>query len=158
MFGISKEEKLKRKFENLTNSMVSLAFEYVKNDKNNVNGIYIFCSNEEDFLHFNAFFEIDGRLLKKHKINETGRNYDVSTKMQSNFSRYGTADLRVLIDLFKKYDKESPTLIKMEYFPKTGKFDCKLSYELYYSNTTEKTAHDIEEQWFEELKQKIETA
>jgi len=156
MFGISKEEKFKKKFESITNSMVTLAFEYVANDNKSVNGVYVFCSNEEDYIHFNAFFEIDGKLLKKHKVNDTGRDYDVSDITQTNFSKYGTEDLRKLVDIFSRYGKEPPTQIKMEYYPKTGKFDCNLDYELHYSNKNDKTAHDIAESWFNELKLKIE--
>lgn len=155
MFGISKDKIFKEKFEDITNSMVSLAFEYVKNDNINVNAIYVFCSNEEDYIYFNAFFDIDGKLLKKHKINDTGRNYDVSDTMQINFSKYGTEDLRKLINTYKKYKREPPTQIKMEYYPKTGKFDCNLDYELHYSNKKDKTSHDVAELWFNELTVKI---
>ena len=154
MFGISNEKLFKQKFENITESMVSLAFEYVKNDKKNVDTIYIYGSNEDEFQYYDCFYYINGVLLERHKVNETGCNYDVSDEMQLKFIKYANQDLKNLIDTFKKYKKESPTQIKIEYHPKTGKFDCKLDYELHYSHKNDLTPHEVAELWFKELKAK----
>ncbi|MEW4923137.1 hypothetical protein [Algibacter sp. 2305UL17-15] len=156
MFGISKDKSFKRKYEDKTSSMVSLAFEYVNNDKENIDAIYIYGSNEEGFVYYDCFFNINHVLLERHRINDTGLNFDISDQMQLKFIKYANQDLKGLIELFKKYKKDIPTQIKMEYYPKTGKFDCFLDYDIHYSNKSDGTPDEVAESWFKELKLKIE--
>lgn len=157
MFGMSKEEKFQRKFENITREMVSLAFEYVNNDDKNVEGVFIIGSNEDEFVYYDCFFRINGNLLERHKINDTGQKYNVSDEAQLKFIKLANQDLKDLINLFKEYKKDVPTLIKMEYYPKTGKFDCNLDYDIHYSNKSDGTPHEVAELWFDELKKSDNT-
>jgi hypothetical protein len=152
MFGMSKDEKFKRTFEKITREMVSLAFEYVNNDDVNVDGVFIIGSNENEFIYYDCFFRINGILLERHKINDTGRQYNVSDEMQLKFIKLANQDLIELIKTFNKFNKESPTLIKLEYYPTSGKFVCNLDYELHYSNKKNKTFNDVVENWFDKLK------
>jgi len=152
MFGFFKEKSFKEEFEDKTNSIVSLAFEYVKNDKKNVDAIYIYGSNEEGFLYYDCFYCINDILLERHRINDTGQSYDVSDNIQLRYIKHANQDLRNLIDIFKKYKKEPPTQVKMEYYPKTGKFDCHLDYDMHYSNKKNGTPDETAELWFEELR------
>ena len=117
-----------------------------------MDGIYIYCSNEDNFMYYDCFYRINGVLLERHRVNDTGQNYNVSDEMQLRFIKLANSDLESLIEVFKQHKKEPPTQIKMEYYPKTGKFDCELDYNLHYSQKKDCTPDEVAELWFNELK------
>lgn len=51
-------------------------------------------------------------------------------------------------NLFVDYNREIPTILKLVYFPKTGKFESYFGYEKTFSNSTTKTAQDVYEEWY----------
>jgi hypothetical protein len=139
-------------FQKLISEMVEIAFEYVGRNKFEVDGIYIYASMEEGDYFFNVFFNINGKLIDNHKINEVSvQKYDDSDARAFAMLRLGTKSLREVSKLFKEDNREVPSLMKMVYSPKTGAFTNDIIYELQYSNDPERTNVDGFQEWFEEI-------
>lgn len=51
-------------------------------------------------------------------------------------------------NLFVNHNREIPTILKLVYFPKTGKIESCFGYEKNFSNSTTKTAQDVYEEWY----------
>ena len=65
--------------------MVSICLEYVEDDAEK---IYIYASCENRATACNCFFKIDGKLWKKHLLNQiSGKGYDVSIDIQRQCSQ-----------------------------------------------------------------------
>ena len=65
--------------------MVSICLEYVEDDAEK---IYIYASCENRATACNWFFKIDGKLWKKHLLNQiSGKGYDVSIDIQRQCSQ-----------------------------------------------------------------------
>ena len=141
-----------KRFRELINSMIKHAFEYVNFDKENVDTVYIYCSHEENVYSTGFFFKIKGQLRERHKVNIDGLNYHISDRLQEQIMIAIRKDCERLVNLFVQFRRKVPTQLKIEFYPKTGKFNIKLDYELHWSNTDELLPEDIEDKWFEELK------
>jgi hypothetical protein len=148
-----------KKFQKLTTEMVEIAFEYARVNKEEVDAIYIFGSMEDYSFFYNVFYIVNNILTKKQDINEFLKyKVDDSSEQQQNLMRTGNKLLLETSTIFREDEREVPTLLKMIYFPKTGKFKCDISYELNYSNHPEWTNVDIFNKWFDEIKsQEIDT-
>jgi hypothetical protein len=141
------------KFRKLYTEMVEIAFDLVDSNEEEVDTIYIYASMENKQMFFNAFYRINGKLVKMHEINSvSNEEYDLSQDTMFDLLRQGNTLLKETMELFKSDDREVPTLMKMEFHPKTGKFDNDISYELYHSNHATRTNADVFKEWFEEIK------
>ncbi len=54
-------------------------------------------------------------MYKKHKINDSKGNYDVSDARQREFSKLSHEQARAIFNLFENYKDAVPTQIKMQY-------------------------------------------
>ncbi|WP_308377233.1 hypothetical protein, partial [Prevotella corporis] len=94
----------------------------------------------------------NGKLAKSHKVNDISKKqYDVSSTRAFNLLNLGNDILMKIENLFIDYNREIPTILKLVYFPKTGKFESYFGYETNFSNSTTKTAQDVYEEWYREL-------
>jgi hypothetical protein len=64
--------------------------------------------------------------------------------------RFGNTEMKKLRNLFIEFNREIPTLIKIKFWPKTGKFECQLSYDLQYSYEEGRGFHNVFSEWFDE--------
>ncbi|MCV9885109.1 DUF600 domain-containing protein [Metabacillus halosaccharovorans] len=137
--------------------MVSICLEYVF-DK--ANKIYIYCSFEEGLLSNDFFYNINGKIVERHKLNDAIVNeeseddfsYDISVDRQKAVVKIINNDIKEMIKLCKQYDREMPTEIKMIYDVKTNKLTADYKYELVHTNDPNKTASSIARLWFEQVK------
>lgn len=144
-------------FSDLQADMVSICLEYVF-DK--ANKIYIYCSFEEGLLSNDFFYNINGKIVERHKLNDAIVNeeseddfsYDISVDRQKAVVKIINNDIKEMIKLCKQYDREMPTEIKMIYDVKTNKLTADYKYELVHTNDPNKTASSIARLWFEQVK------
>lgn len=144
-------------FSELQADMVSICLEYVF-DK--ANKIYIYCSFEEGLLSNDFFYNINGKIVERHKLNDAIVNeeseddfsYDISVDRQKAVVKIINNDIKEMIKLCKQYDREMPTEIKMIYDVKTNKLTADYKYELVHTNDPNKTASSIARLWFEQVK------
>jgi hypothetical protein len=54
--------------------------------------------------------------------------------------------------LCKEYDRDMPTEMKLIYDVTSGKLQAEYKYELVYTHDEIKTAHNIADEWFEEIR------
>lgn len=141
-----------KKFTKLSKSMVEYAFEYVNFDKVNIESIYLYCTYEDNVFQVDYFFKINGQFIERHKVNFGNLKYDTTDERQIQIINACLKEFKSIIELFKKDKKEIPTQIKIEFNTKTENLNCKLDYEIHWSNTEDLLPEDIGNIWFEELK------
>jgi len=141
-------------FQRLTTEMVEIAFEYIGRNKEEAEGIYIYASMEKEIYFFNLFYKINNQLIKKDFVNQLLVNkIDDSDERIDALLDFGIQALQDLSALFKNDKQEVPTLLKMVYLPKTGGFDCDVSYEPQFSNHKTNTNVDMFNNWYNEIKE-----
>ncbi|MED4402846.1 DUF600 domain-containing protein [Metabacillus fastidiosus] len=137
--------------------MVSICLEYVFE---RANKIYIYCSHEEGFISNDFFYDINGKIVERHKLNDALINeesnvnfsYDTSVDRQKAVVRIINENIKEMIKLCKEYERDMPTEMKLIYDVKSGSFKAEYQYDLVYTNDDIKTADHIAEEWFEEIK------
>ena len=135
-------------FQSLLTQMVELAFEYVDDNVDEVDTVYTIGLIEKGYP-LKTFYKINGQLAKSHKVNDISKKqYDVSSSRAFNLLNLGNDILMKIENLFIDYNREIPTILKLVYFPKTGKFESYFGYEKNFSNSTTKTAQDVYEEWY----------
>lgn len=140
-------------FKRLTTEMVEVAFEYIGRNKEEVDGIYIYASMEDEIYFYNLFYKINNQLVKKELVNDILTNkIDNSGEIIKSLLSFGGHALMDLSDVFADDSREVPALLKMVYQPKTGGFDCDIIYEPQYSNHPEWTNVDVFENWYKQVK------
>ncbi|MGG0458352.1 immunity protein YezG family protein [Bacillus mycoides] len=133
--------------------MISICMEYVEDRADKV---YVYASREEGIISGSFFYYINNKYVERHKVNdaledEDGR-YDVSTKRQSMVLRIICEDIEKIEELCKEYERDMPTEMKLIYDAHSGKFKAQYKYDLVYTNDDVKTASNIADEWFEEVK------
>ena len=115
--------------------------------------IYIYCSYEPEMYAFDVFFRINGKTVRKNKLNDAVSNeqYDVSLDRQRALLRVGNENLKQIHAKFKEFGKEMPTEIKLHYEVKKNKLEGSYKYELVYSNDKELLPDHIFDAWFNEV-------
>ncbi len=142
-------------FAELQTDMVSICLEYVERRAEKV---YIYCSYEENTLASGFFFKVNGRVVKKNKLNEVisgeEKAFDVSLARQKSVVNIINDDIKAIKELCQKYQREMPTQIKLTYDVLENKLNADYCYELVYSDDSSKTAYDVVEEWYDFEKEK----
>lgn len=144
-------------FSELQADMVSICLEYVFE---RANKIYIYCSYEEDLVSNDFFYNINGKIVERHKLNDALVNeegnanfsYDISVDRQKAVVKIINQNIKELIKLCRKYDREMPTEIKIVYDVQANKLAADYKYDLVHTNDSNKTASSIARIWFEQIK------
>lgn len=137
--------------------MVSICLEYVFE---RANKIYIYCSHEEGLVSNDFFYNINGKIVERHKLNDALVNeegnanfsYDISGDRQKAVVKIINQNIKELIKLCRKYDREMPTEIKIVYDVQANKLAADYKYDLVHTNDSNKTASSIARIWFEQIK------
>lgn len=131
--------------------MVAVCMEYV-NDR--ADDIYIYCSYEPEMYAFDVFFRINGKTVRKNKLNDAVSNeqFDVSLDRQRALLRIGNENLKQIHAKCKEFGRDMPTEIKLHYDVKKNKLEGSYNYELVYSNNKELLPDHIFDAWFNEVK------
>ncbi|WP_399633202.1 DUF600 domain-containing protein [Sporosarcina sp. SG10008] len=139
-------------FSEIQTDMVSICLEYVED---RAEKIYIYCSFEEGIVSSDYFYNINGKVVERHKLNDMlssgENNYDVSVQRQSGVVKILNMDIKSVINLCKEYNREIPTEMKLIYNIEENSLKAEYKYELVYSDDPVKTADDVAMEWFEEI-------
>ncbi|MEK5507352.1 DUF600 domain-containing protein [Paenibacillus sp. SEL3] len=141
-------------FSELQADMVSICMEYVgdKTEK-----IFIYCSFEERVISNDFFYCINGKVVKKHKLNDAveaiteNMEYNTSVERQKAVMNIINDDIKKIYKLCNEYKREMPTEIKLVYDVRENSLKAEYKYDLVYSNDPVKTADDIAMEWFEQI-------
>lgn len=135
-------------FSELQTDMVSICLENTENQGDN---IYIYCSCENNVYSVGYFYKINGDLVERHKLNEKLPGFDISIERQKEVMRILMENLKKIEKVCEKFNNPMPTEMKLVYNIKRNSLDANYQYDLIYSNDSEKTADDIEDEWFDYL-------
>lgn len=144
-------------FSELQADMVSICLEYVFE---RANKIFIYCSHEEGLVSNDFFYNINGKIVERHKLNDALVNeegnanfsYDISVDRQKAVVKIINENIKELIKLCRKYDREMSTEIKIVYDVQANKLTADYKYDLVYTNDSNKTASSIARIWFQQVK------
>lgn len=134
-------------FSELQADMVSLCLEYVNKKADE---IYIYCYHELGEYGMNVFYKINGKFVKKHKVNECFSEIDTSEERQTALLRIGSEDVLKVVNLCKEYSREVPKEMKLIYIVDKNKLEASYSYDLKFTNLS-KSSNEIFNEWFEEV-------
>lgn len=142
-------------FSELQADMVSICMEYVEDRADKV---FIYASIEEGVVSSNFFYLINNKYLECHKVNDALENgddkYDVSSERMFMVLDIINENIININKLCKEYERDMPTEMKIIYDVQSGKVQAEYKYELVYTHDDIKTAHNIADEWFEEIKSK----
>lgn len=136
-------------FSELQADMVSICLEYIKSQGDK---IYIYCSNENNVYYVGYFYEINGKLKERHKIHEALPNCNTSEDLQRQVMKILIDNLKKIEDVCKKFDRPIPTEMKLVYDIQQNNLKAKYQYVSIFTKDDEKSADDIEEEWFQEIR------
>ncbi|MCR3757937.1 hypothetical protein KYB31_02855 [Clostridium felsineum] len=142
-------------FSELQADMVSICLEYAENKANK---IYIYCSFEENMISSDFFYNINDKIVRKHKLNDAVNiemnrfRYDTSVERQKGVLNIINEDIEKIYRLCKEYKREMPTEIKLIYDVNKNSLTAEYKYDLIYSTDSIKTADDIAIEWFQNIK------
>jgi hypothetical protein len=137
-------------FRKLLTELVELAFEFVDNNADEVDAVYVIGLIEKGYF-FKSFYRINGTLVKSHKVNTVSKvQYDISNTRAFDLLNLGNETLIKIENLFKSAGRDVPTSLKLIYYPKSGKFESDYGYEPTFSDSNTKTAQDVYEDWYNE--------
>lgn len=135
-------------FQKYLAELVETGFEFVNNNSEEVDTVYAIGLIESGYF-YKAFYEINGYLVKSHKVNEVSdMQYDISNEKAVEVLDKGNRILKNIEELFKSEGREAPVMLKLSYHPKTEKFNSDFNYNKAYIDYTTKTAQDVYEEWF----------
>ena len=95
-------------------------------------------------MMFNAFFEVNREIMTLNKLG-------IDKRVAMQFLRLGTGDLNKVRDVCKRFERPTPTEIKMIYEKKTGKFSVKYKYDEVCSAKTGIGAGEVFDNWITEV-------
>ena len=141
------------RFSELQADMISICLEYVEN---RAEKIFIYCSFEGGIVASDFFYKINGKIIERHKLNDCISSkedeYDVSIERQKGVIKILNSDIKSIIKMCSEYNREMPTEMKLVYDVQRNSLKAEYKYDLVYTNDDIKTADDIAEEWFEEIK------
>ncbi|KFZ40026.1 MULTISPECIES: hypothetical protein [Thermoactinomyces] len=141
-------------FSELQGEIVAICAEYADYK---ADGIYIYCSYEDKMYSFNVFYKMNGKVVHKHRLNETleegqRERFDVSRERQRSMLKIGLGYLEEIHKKCQEFNRDMPTEIKIHYNAKENKLRARYQYDPVWSDTKELAPPDIFISWFEEVK------
>lgn len=139
------------KFQELTRMMVEISFEYVNNNTEEVDEIYIYLDTEGGHF-FNVFYKINGHIVKKHQANFYSKmQYDISREMQMRLIKSGSEYLQFLTEAFRDDGRPIPSNLRLIYNAKLGSFNSSISYNKHHDPGIFKGDVEFFNEWFVEM-------
>jgi hypothetical protein len=133
--------------------MISICMEYVEDRADKV---YVYASREEGVTASDFFYLVNGNYVEPHKLNEVLKDGDerYNTSAERNYMVLDilNEDIENIKELCREFNRDMPTEIKLIFDVKSGKFKAEYKYDLVYTHDDIKTASDIFNEWFEEVK------
>ena len=135
-------------FSDIQVDMVQICLEYVDN---RADKIFIYASFEENTISCDFFYDINGHKIERHKLNLIDDTYDTSIQRQKMCMDILVDDMKQLISLCQKHERDIPTEIKITYDVNSNSLNANYQYGPVYSQYHNKTSDYIYEEWFKEI-------
>jgi len=144
-------EKFDAMLHALLTELTELAFEYVNNNKDEVDAVYVIGLIESGYF-YKQFYRVNNVLVKAHKANTvSAMQYDLSKDRSFGLLKLGNECLARTGQLFEDESREAPSILKLVYHPGSGRFDSELGYGRNFTDSSSRTAQDVYEDWFDEI-------
>jgi hypothetical protein len=142
-------------FSEIQADMVSVCLEYVEKKADN---IFIHCSYEQGVSACNVFYQINGKIVKRSKLNDaltdkqkTSFQYDTSDERQIKLVHIINDNISQIDKLCKENNHPTPTEMKIKYNVAKNSMKADYCYDLLYTNNPDKRVSTIFKAWFEEM-------
>jgi hypothetical protein len=146
-------KEFESRFSELQADMISICMEYVEGRADKV---YVYASCEESIISSSFFYLINDKYVECHKVNDALEDgevrYNVTTKRQFKVLDIMNDNVEKIKVLCKECERDMPTEMKLIYDSKSGKLQAEYKYDLMYTNDDVKTANDIADEWFKDIK------
>lgn len=143
-------------FSELQADMVSICMENVGK---RANTIYIYCSCEENIISSSYFYNINGKIVSRSKLNDaispSDKTYDVSIARQKAVTKIINEDIKKIMKVCSEYQRPMPTEMRLVYNVNENSLEAEYKYENVYSESQTKTAYDIADEWFDEIRHRF---
>ncbi len=134
----------------LFKSMIEVGFEFVNNNEDEIQKVFVFGSLEESIM-FDCFYSIDKVIAKRHQINEhLQKKIDDSDKRQDALLRIGIEDLKAFKELCINYKEDYPNQVYLVYDAKKYNFTSDLVYDQVLIGS-DKMATDLVDEWIAKI-------
>lgn len=144
------------RFQEITKEMLEIAYEFNGSNDQEIDIIFLLGSTEDEGFETNFFYRIGNAIVPKQAINEHLKaKADISKERQFEALRLENELLTKMAGEFKNDGREVPTLIKIIYSPRIGKFDCKLNYEPFFGDGDIGSFYDLYSEWIKEEETKL---
>jgi len=105
---------------------------------------------------------INKKVLRKHKLNDAQHTdgcppYDTDIDKQAQLLDIIDENNVNIQTLCKNHGKEPPTQIKIAYDVARNKLRADIGYDEYYTNSLERSASTVLNEWFEEIQKQVES-
>ncbi|MFJ4156869.1 hypothetical protein ACIPZF_18990 [Pseudomonas sp. NPDC089752] len=135
--------------------MISIALEYIDNRADEV---FAYAASEKGTSSFNAFYKINGQIVRKEEINSAVKpgdaKYDDSTERRSAMLDIGLDNIDAIEERCLEFGVETPTEMRLHYDVRSGKFRAELRYDHVFSDAPDLLPGNIFDAWFSnELKE-----
>lgn len=138
------------KFSEIQTDMIKICLEYANYS---ADIIYIYASYEENIISCDYFYKINETLAERHKLNKIdSKKYDTSIQRQKACMKILNEDMKKLISACQEYKRDMPTEIKLIYDVKNNNVNANYEYDIRYSNSSNKTADTMAEEWFNQIR------
>ena len=149
-------KKFEDYFAELQTDMVEICLEYIEE---RAEKIFIYCSCESGVIAGAFFFQINGGIWNKHKVNDALKPgetpYDVLEERQDAAITIVNDDIAKIKKLCAENGREMPTQMKIVYDVTRNNFNADYRYDLVYTNHPYKTDYTIFEEWVQEETNKL---
>ena len=137
-------------FMDIQSDLISLCLEFAdgKADK-----IFAFAEISKYCLSFNAYFRHEGVI--KH-IAQMAQAMSQGYSYVDQFFDIGISDLKKILEVCERYNREIPAEMKMYYDVKTGRFNAEYRYEKDIPQSEDYYADKTFDEWEKELKARYE--
>lgn len=136
-------------FAELHTDMVDICMEFVDYQADK---IYIYCCCEGRMIHSDFFYDIDGQILERYRVNKISPRDTTTPENEEKCLDILLDDLCKLKKLCIEFDRTVPTEIKMIYDIKKNSLDAKYKYDNQWLGKRNRSSDIILAEWFEEVK------
>lgn len=141
-------------FSQLQADMTQICLDYTEGKAEK---LFIYCSCEDNVIAADFFCRINGKTVKKHKLNDARKNgdpeYDVSLGRQKTAVNALNEKVRSVRELCLQYHRDMPTQIKLVYDAAGNKLRADYAYEPILGKKADLTIHDVIDAWYQEMQQ-----
>ena len=111
---------------------------------------FIVVANESNYISVTFFFELHKKIYRYNELENVSKNYDASPEKQEETLKFLNKQARKIIKIFKREERDVPTITKMEYNSHNHSFKVDYIYENAYEGERSNAAEAFAQDWMRE--------